>query len=116
MYLSKSCHQPAVPLVLHQGYRGGMPGAFGRIEASTGEVFERKGVRDFPPGTEVTLSLPGGGGFYDPFSRDPQAVLEDVRDGIVSVAAAREHYGVAIDEAAMAVDDTETSKLRAAHP
>ena len=95
-----------------QGYRGGEPGAFGRIEASTGEVFERKGVRDFPAGTEVTLSLPGGGGFFDPLTRDPQAVLDDVLDGLVSVDAARDVYGVAIDLAARGVNEEATEGLR----
>jgi N-methylhydantoinase B len=97
-----------------QGYRGGEPGAFGRIEASTGEVFERKGVRDFPAGTAVTLSLPGGGGFFDPFTRDPQAVLEDVLDGLVSVSGARSSYGVAISEPDMQINDDETGRLRSA--
>jgi N-methylhydantoinase B len=97
-----------------QGYRGGEPGAFGRIEASTGEVFERKGVRDFQSGTEVTLSLPGGGGFFDPFTRDPQAVLDDVLDGLVSIEGARRSYGVAISEPEMKLDDEETIRLRSA--
>lgn len=36
----------------------------------------------------------GGGGFGDPFERDPALVLEDVRDGYVSVEAATREYGV----------------------
>ncbi len=96
-----------------QGYQGGQPGGFGRIEASTGEVFERKGVRDFPAGAGVTLELPGGGGFFDPFSREPMSVLEDVVDGLVSVEAARSDYGVAIDAATFEVDEDQTASLRA---
>ena len=96
-----------------QGYRGGASGGFGRIEASTGEVFERKGVRDFPSGTEVTLILPGGGGFFDPFTRDPQAVLEDVRDELVSIEAALSAYGVQISEDVQRVDEEATTSLRA---
>jgi N-methylhydantoinase B len=48
----------------------------------------------------------GGGGFGDPFEREPARVLEDVRDGKVSVAAARERYGVAIDDGEVDVDAT----------
>ena len=42
----------------------------------------------------------GGGGFGDPFERDPAAVLEDVLDEKVSFAAARERYGVVIADGA----------------
>jgi N-methylhydantoinase B len=47
----------------------------------------------------------GGGGFGDPRERAPEAVAADVRDGKVSVGAAREQYGVVVrdgevDEAA----------------
>lgn len=95
-----------------QGYRGGKPGAFGQIATSHGEVFNRKGVRDLPGGTSVRLDLPGGGGFFNPFTRDPQAVLEDVLDDLVSVEAAREEYGVIIDPASMTVDHEATAALR----
>ena len=46
----------------------------------------------------MTLRLPGGGGYGPPEERDPRRVLEDVRQGRVSVQAAREVYGVEIDE------------------
>jgi N-methylhydantoinase B len=95
-----------------QGYRGGKPGAFGQIATSHGEVFNRKGVRDLPGGTSVRLDLPGGGGFFNPFTRDPQAVLEDVLDDLVSVEAAREEYGVIIDPASMTIDHEATAALR----
>jgi len=38
----------------------------------------------------------GGGGFGDPLERDPQAVLEDVRDDYVTVEGARRDYGVVV--------------------
>ncbi len=40
----------------------------------------------------------GGGGSGSPFERDPALVLEDVLDGKVSVEAARERYGVVIED------------------
>ena len=40
----------------------------------------------------------GGGGSGSPFERDPALVLEDVLDGKVSVEAARERYGVVVDD------------------
>jgi N-methylhydantoinase B len=95
-----------------QGYAGGEPGAFGRISASTGEVLERKGVREFPAGTRVQLDLPGGGGFGSPSLRDPEAIRQDVLDGLVTIEAAERDYGVAIDPATFDVDEQRTSELR----
>jgi N-methylhydantoinase B/oxoprolinase/acetone carboxylase alpha subunit len=39
----------------------------------------------------------GGGGFGDPHDRSPEAVLEDVLDGKVSVEAAQSDYGVVVE-------------------
>lgn len=53
----------------------------------------------------------GGGGFGDPRGRDPEAVADDVREGYVSVEAARDKYGVALT-AAGTVDAAATAALR----
>ena len=53
----------------------------------------------------------GGGGHGKPFSRAPEAVARDVWNGKVTVAAARERYGVALD-AAGSLDSAETVRLR----
>jgi N-methylhydantoinase B/oxoprolinase/acetone carboxylase alpha subunit len=42
---------------------------------------------------------PSGGGYYDPFERDPQAVLKDVLDGYTDIERAERDYGVKIDRA-----------------
>lgn len=94
------------------GYAGGKPGGLGRIYTSDGEVFETKGARELGPETRVTLELPGGGGFFDPLERDPKAVLLDVLDGLVTVEAARDEYGVAIDLEAGMIDADRTAQLR----
>jgi N-methylhydantoinase B len=58
----------------------------------------------------------GGGGFGPPLERDPQQVLEDVLDEYVSVAAARERYGVVLtgtlESLDLAVDEAATKALR----
>jgi N-methylhydantoinase B len=53
----------------------------------------------------------GGGGYGDPFERDPAAVLADVLDGLVSVEQARRAYGVAIVDDTLDADGT--AELRA---
>ena len=53
----------------------------------------------------------GGGGWGDPFERDPVEVAADVANGKVSVAAARERYGVVVDGDGV-VDEAATTALR----
>jgi N-methylhydantoinase B len=59
----------------------------------------------------------GGGGWGDPFARDPQRVLDDVLDELVSVESARRDYGVAfrgsLEALDLAVDAEATQRLRA---
>jgi N-methylhydantoinase B len=59
--------------------------------------------------------LAGGGGWGDPLERDPERVLSDVRDELITEEFAREAYGVAIDRAAWTIDAAATRTLRAAH-
>ena len=53
-----------------------------------------------------------GGGYGDPLTRDPQAVLDDVLDDKVSHAHARSEYGVVIAPGAAIVDSDATFVLR----
>ncbi|MYF84547.1 MAG: hydantoinase B/oxoprolinase family protein, partial [Acidimicrobiia bacterium] len=54
----------------------------------------------------------GGGGWGNPFERDPALVAKDVRNGFVSVEAAERDYGVAVDPATFSVDTARTATLR----
>ncbi len=56
----------------------------------------------------------GGGGFGPAIERDPKLVLEDVLDDKVSIEAAWERYGVAIDPRRMVVDADQTRRRRQA--
>jgi N-methylhydantoinase B len=55
----------------------------------------------------------GAGGFGDPLERDPGAVARDVRNEVVSVAAARADYGVIVEARSFEVDHVGTERLRA---
>jgi N-methylhydantoinase B len=66
-----------------------------------------------PPGTSVMAQTAGGGGWGDPFERDPAKVLEDVLEGYVSATSARDDYGVVVDEATKTIDLEATQRLRA---
>jgi N-methylhydantoinase B len=60
-----------------------------------GATFSNVGVGE---GDTFTRPSAGGGGFGDPLGRDPEAVLEDVVDGYVTVERARKDYGVVVRE------------------
>lgn len=62
------------------------------------------------PGDAVQIRMPAGGGFGDPFQRDPRAVCMDVKDGYVTTSQAREQFGVALEDGA--VDEDQTAALR----
>jgi N-methylhydantoinase B len=62
-------------------------------------------------GDIVSVRSAGGGGYGDPLERDTNRVAADLRDGYISPAAARELYGVVLNEA-LAIDDAATRALR----
>ncbi len=62
-------------------------------------------------GDVVECRTGGGAGYGPAFARDPAAVLDDVREGYVTVTGARARYGVVID--GDRVDDAATRALRA---
>src|SRR5688572_12687852 len=67
------------------------------------------------PGEAFSLETPGGGGLGNPLERDPHKVLNDVRNGYVSPARAREVYRVAIEplDGDFVLNDSKTHELRA---
>jgi N-methylhydantoinase B len=62
----------------------------------------------------VRHTLAGGGGYGWPFERSVDAVVDDVRDGKVTVKAARDLYGVALNDVTLEVDEKATARLREA--
>jgi N-methylhydantoinase B len=98
-------HNPA------RGRDSGRPGASGTVTLRSGRPIRPKGRQTVPGGDVICLGLPGGGGLGDPRARDPQHVLDDVLDGLISVDEARRDYGVAID-ADLQLNLAETQRLR----
>lgn len=99
-----------------RGANGGLPGATGELhcEPAQGEPFDPPpyGIRHVGPNRFRMLSQ-GGGGWGDPLDRAPDLVARDVRDGIVSHAAALEIYGVAVTPEARDWDAAATARQRA---
>jgi N-methylhydantoinase B len=85
-----------------QGYAGGKPGAHGGFRTSLGTRPNPKLSLTLPAGTRFTLDLPGGGGFFDPNDRDPEAVGQDVAEGLVSPRSAERDYGIRMSRSGQA--------------
>jgi len=67
-------------------------------------------------GDTIRHEQPGGGGFGDPFMRDPERVAADVRNEKVTLEYARREHGVVLDPIALKVDADATRRLREERP
>ena len=76
-------------------------------EQVTGAIYEEVAAGDV-----IINRSGGGGGWGNPLQRDPALVLDDVKNEFVSVAAAREEYGVVVEPATMSIDAAATRELR----
>ena len=95
---------------------GGMFGAESGARAQflvNDEAGDPSGLTLCRPGDVIQFHSAGGGGYGDPFGRDPGAVEQDVRNGYVSIEKAREEYGVVVEPDSLKVDLAETDSLRA---
>jgi len=94
-----------------EGLFRGKPGAKAQflVNGAPGNPF---GLTQLKPGDVVTIDAAGGGGYGNPFMRDPQLVEDDVKEGYVSPGRAREDYGVVIDPGTGKVDEKATRELR----
>jgi len=99
------------------GVLGGGPGAPNSVTVwRDGQPYVPEHLskeQDIPlgPGDWVAVGTPGGGGYGDPFARNPMAVAEDVRLGRYTPDQARDLFGVILDPAG-AVDPAATAALR----
>lgn len=95
----------AIPYTNH--FEVGSPGEY-RIE--------RTAQAQLPAGAVIAYQHGGGAGFGPALLRDPEAVKEDVLDEYVSLAAAREKYGVvltgSLEDYTLQVDHAATEALR----
>ena len=98
------------------GLFGGEPGAPSNtlLEGKNGwEQLPTKFTRGLLGGQAFRHTTAGGGGYGDPLERDPAAVLRDVRNGKVSIAAAATEYGVRVASSPWRIEEPATTQLRA---
>lgn len=94
---------------------GGHKGVKNTVLVEPGTEQEREvgcSYNNFAAGGTITNLTGGGGGWGNPLERDIEKVVEDVKQGFVSAAAALAHYGVVVDPVTLEVDDAATAQLR----
>ncbi len=93
------------------GINGGQDGPLCRTQLArkdkAPENTVAKGMVKLQPGDRLLLWTTGSGGYGPPHEREPEKVLMDVLDGRVSVDAAREHYGVEVDNGVLNLRGTQ---------
>jgi N-methylhydantoinase B len=98
------------------GLNGGTAGSLNQGYLNRGRENEKQlssneGWNRAKSGDTITVLSAGGGGWGNALDRDPSAVLDDVRNEMLTVGKAREWYGVVIN--GDDVDRAATEKLRA---
>lgn len=100
-----------------QGALGGRDGGVNRVRVErNGDVYtpphlsKDQDIR-IEPGDRVHVSTPGGGGYGNPFERDPALVARDVRRGYYTRTEVRERFGVVLNQAGE-VDRDKTTAAR----
>jgi len=99
------------------GFDGGSSGRPARLEhvranGTTAELPSKVPYFPIRAGETFVAVGPAGGGYGNPFRRDPQRVLDDVLDGLITEETAREAFGVVVEGDMIDLDATRA--LRAA--
>ena len=104
-------------LRVSDGLAGGAPGALSTNILNPGAEnlqLPRKAHlhMEVKPGDRIYHVVSGSGGHGDPWEREPEKVLADVKDEKLTLAGAREQYGVVIDPQSLTVNWEKTAVLR----
>ena len=99
------------------GLFGGKSATLNKIELQYpgGRVYKATSkdlIEDVPAGTVLFQQAGGGGGYGDPYLRDPVLVAREVKNGIISAEEAKKDYGVVIDPETSELNREKTEELR----
>ena len=97
------------------GFSGGVDGTPAEMHLYTADgkaktMPSKESYQKAKTGDRLVCFGPSGGGYGDPIKRSPDAVLDNVMDGLISTEIAREHYGVVIEDSKL--DSVLTQALR----
>lgn len=90
----------------------GRPGRFYKVQADGTRVkmYSKENAFQFAPGDRLLIEGVTSGGYGDPKERDPERVLDDYLDDLISLEQAEGIYGVRIVEDR--IDEAATAALR----
>ena len=99
------------------GLDGGGSGTLNFIELHRpdGSIYTARSkdvVYDVPAGTLYCQQAGGGGGFGPPWERQADRVRQEVRDGVISLQAAADQYGVILHPETLELLETQTQDAR----
>lgn len=97
-----------------KGLFGGEDGSAGSVMLNGRPVAEPKEQFMLHENDVLLLELAGGAGYGDPLRRRPEAVLTDVRSGVITATKAKESYRVILSADGRQVDVDATARARAA--
>ncbi|MFN8217049.1 MAG: hydantoinase B/oxoprolinase family protein [Solirubrobacterales bacterium] len=80
------------------------------LESPHTDILQAKDTTMLGPDDVHVAWYSGGGGYGDPLLRDPELVLRDFVQGLVSGPVARNTYGVVIEDGAVDAEATETAR------
>ena len=99
------------------GRMGGEAGGLGNCTRDPGtnreQVIGKIDILKLERGDVVYVTSPGGGGFGEAMHRSPARVLDDIANGFVTVAEAKDVYGVVIANGV--IDERHTQQTREAN-
>lgn len=95
------------------GREGGSPGTLGRTTLNGSLSLGRIDVLALDFNDVIRFEMQGGGGYGDPFERDPDLVATDVANGLQDAEAAERDYGVVVTDGR--VDSAATAQIRNRH-
>lgn len=76
------------------GIAGGLPGSPAHAEYDDGTTPSLKSLSTLKPGSAITISFAGGGGYGPPSGRERAAIAADLRAGLITNTASVRDYGV----------------------
>ncbi|HBE77575.1 MAG TPA: hydantoin utilization protein B [Firmicutes bacterium] len=101
------------------GLSGGKAGALGSVVMnpgfSTEECIPKINTLSPQPGEIVSIRSPGGGGWGNPFRRDPELIISEIRNGLLTKQQALKEYGLVIQDLPgheITEDEKATAELR----
>ncbi len=97
------------------GRLGGQPGGQSRVWLNPGTEREcaydvLRDVVELQQGDVLRFVSSYGGAYGDPLEREPELVLKDVEDGVLSTGSAETDFGVVIGDGAVNVDQTNEAR------